>query len=105
MLDDFKLYFERSGGFAGMQLKVELNSSDLSNEEKEKLIGLIDTANFFEYKPDTSETKQIPDQFQYRISIETKDSANEIILSENQIPENWQPLIEYLNRKARMSRR
>lgn len=105
MLNNFKLYFERSGGFAGMLLKVEFYSSDLPTEEKEKLIALLDNARFFELNTDTVTANSHPDQFQYKISIENKDSTHTVLLAENQVPENWRPLIQYLSRRARMPRK
>ena len=105
MIKDFKIYFERSGGFAGIQLKLELISNELPIEEKNKLIALIDSARFFEYNPENTEVGQHPDQFQYKISIETGDSARSVFLTGNQLPENWQPLIQYLDRKARIAPR
>jgi hypothetical protein len=104
MQDNFKLHFERSGGFAGIILSFELNSIDLSLEENNKLKALIDSAYFFDYS-DVDSKANLPDQFQYKISIESEERSHTVNIAENELTENWQPLIQYLNLKARISRK
>ena len=48
----FTIYFEQSGGFAGMTIKVVLNNKVLSRDEFEHVHILIEQADFFSLQTD-----------------------------------------------------
>jgi hypothetical protein len=98
--DSFTIYFEQSGGFAGMTLKVVLNNKVLSRDEFEHVHILIEQADFFSLQTD-KEGHPFPDQLLYRITIETADRRHTISVYENEVTAELQPLIRFLSRKAR----
>jgi hypothetical protein len=64
-----RIYFERSGGFAGMRVAVTLDTESLGSEETNELQKLVDTANFFALPPTITTTSPAGvDQFQYKVT-------------------------------------
>lgn len=97
----FHIWFERSGGFTGIPTQVEVDSRSLSTEEAEKLWQLIEDSGFFEANKNDSIPEGLPDQFQYKITIEHGGNNLKVALSQASIPDNLHPLINYLTQKAR----
>ena len=108
--EPFYIWFERSGGFAGISTSVEIDSKTLPAEEARELEQLIEQSGFFDFnKNDTIPDLglgQGPDQFQYKITIEYKGREKKTVeLSESTIPDSLRPLVNYLTQKARSTRR
>lgn len=93
------IWFERSGGFAGMSVSVEIKSDTLSPDEAKELSKLINRCNFFEFKQDSISTG-MPDQYLYRITIEKEGEKKELEFNETAIPQEFRPLIDYLMKKT-----
>ena len=104
MNNTLTINFEQSGGFTGMTISVELNDEMLSRNEYEHVHILIEKANFFELQTDTT-GHALPDQFFYRISVETATRKHTITVYEHQVTAELQPLIRFLSRKARTVKR
>jgi len=104
MQDVFHISYERSGGFTGMTTKVEVDSDELTLEEKEKVAKLIEEARFFEFQKADSTSSSVPDQYQYKITVEKDGNKRTIELGESVIPDGFRPLIDYLTQKARSAR-
>jgi len=102
--DDFYIQFQRSGGFTGIANNVDIDSKKLDAGEVEKIRQMIDQCNFFEFQHDDSLSKNIPDQFQYIITIEQGDQKKTVELTDSTVPEHFIPLVNYLNQKARAAR-
>jgi len=102
--DDFYIQFQRSGGFTGISNNIDVDSKKLDASEKEKIRQMIDQCNFFEFQRVDSLSKNIPDQFQYVITIEQGDQKKTVELTDSTVPEHFIPLINYLNQKARAAR-
>ena len=105
MQQPFYIFYERSGGFAGMTNTFEINSDTLNQEQKEQLISLIDNSGFFDFSMEDKKEKNLPDQFQYKITIEKENNKNTLEFGESEIPDKMRPLIQYLSREARKIRR
>jgi len=97
----FHIQFERSGGFAGIATNVEIDSRDLSGQELGNLEKLIDQSDFFKYQQAQDSGSSIPDQYQYRITIEAGGNTKTVEFGESVMPEKFRPLIEYLLKKSR----
>lgn len=97
------IQFERTGGFAGMRLAVELTEDDLSEDELKALQTALQQADFFEL-PQKSTGGGQPDRFIYQITIESEARSHTIEMGEGDIPEKVQPLIQQLNLLARQHR-
>lgn len=102
--EPFYIWFERSGGFAGITTSIEIDSKSLSSEEAEKLEQLIDDSGFFKEHKSDSPSGNMPDQFQYKISIECEGEKQTVEFGESTVPESFRPLINYLTQKARSAR-
>jgi hypothetical protein len=100
MKNSFTIYFEQSGGFAGITISVVLKDAMLSKDEFEQVHILIQQANFFDLQTETA-GRLLPDQLLYRISVETANRSHTITVYEHQVTAELQPLIRFLSRKAR----
>jgi len=103
--EEFHIWFERSGGFAGMSTSVELESKSLTPDEASEIGKLIQESGFFQYNLTDSISSGMPDQFQYNITIEYGNQKRSLELMEADIPEKFRPLIDYLMKKARTKRK
>jgi hypothetical protein len=101
MLEEFEILFERSGGFTGNIISVRVDSKTISSAEKEKLLTIVQTSNFFEFKHPENTNKGLPDQFEYRISIKTEKQFRTLQVGESSLPGDFRPLIRYLMLLAR----
>jgi len=101
MQEDFHIWFERTGGFAGMVTAVEIESKSLSDEEAEKIRQLIDQSRFFEVINPDSLSEGAPDQFHYKLKVEYEGKSRSLELKDSNMPDQFHPLIRYLIQKAR----
>jgi Emfourin len=98
-----RIQFERTGGFTGMRLALDLTESDLPEDEWQKLQAAVQQAEFFQLPSKFTEGGQ-PDRFMYQVTVETETHSHTVELGDGQIPENVQPLIQRLNTLARTRR-
>ena len=103
--DSFYVWFERSGGFTGISSSVEIDSKLLSLDESEKLKQLIDQSDFFEWSKSDTIPVDMPDQFQYTITIEHEGEKRTLEFSDITMPDTMRPLINYLSQKARLRKK
>lgn len=103
--EQFHIDFERSGGFTGGSQQVKINSAELDPGEAEALKQLLDRSGFFEAFVLENKFLNMPDQFSYQITIEHMGKKRSLELTDGSIPELFRPLINYLVRVARKSRR
>ena len=101
----FYIWFERSGGFTGISTSVEIDSKPLSIEEVDELKKLIEQSGFFDFNKNDTIPAELPDQFQYKITIEFESEKRTHQFSESAVPDNFRPLINYLTRKARSKKK
>jgi hypothetical protein len=98
-----RIQFERSGGFAGIRLALDLTESDLPEEQWQALQTAIQQAEFFQLPPKVAGMGQ-PDRFTYQVTVETATQSHTVELGEGGIPDKVQPLIQQLNLLARTRR-
>jgi hypothetical protein len=99
-----KIHFERTGGFAGMKLKASLNSESLPARSMQHLRRLLEESRFFEL-PLRLESHEIrPDRLQYRVTVENNNCVHTVQTSEDAIPQEMRPLLEWLTAAARRQR-
>ena len=92
-----KIKYIKSGGFAGLMKKVEIDTTDISKDESEFFNTIIDTTDFFNYQ--TKDTEPMPDMEQIFISVEKGGKTHTVQLNALNIPEQFKPLIEKLRAK------
>ncbi|MFN2197445.1 MAG: protealysin inhibitor emfourin [Anaerolineales bacterium] len=95
--------FERSGGFAGMIQRVDVDTDDLDASVQQELADLVAAADFFEI-PLAQASPAGADRFNYVLTIESGDLSRTVTMSEAEIPDAWQPLIQRLNLLVREQR-
>ncbi len=100
-----RIKYERSGGFAGITVSKEIDLSALKPAEAKKIEGLIQTSEFFKLpktpKKASSTMSQRsvaqPDRFQYKLTIEADGQKHTVTASEQNLPPNLKPLLDWLN--------
>lgn len=95
-----RIKFERTGGFAGMRLATDLKLDDLPDEQANSIKELLDDLDFNEL-PEQLQNESGPDQFTYKITVETKKGKHTVVTGESSAPEKMQELLHLLNRLAR----
>jgi hypothetical protein len=101
-----KIYFERSGGFAGIRMSTEVDIHSLPPDEAHKIQGMIDNAKeFFNLKESSSQPpKRAADYFKYKVTVQEEEEQNTIETNDITMPSNLRPLINYLIEKATKKR-
>ncbi len=101
-----KIHFERSGGFAGMTMNVDIDAHALSDTEREALMTHLSNAEFFALPSaidDPSTTGA--DRYNYRITIESNDRTHTVECTDGSAPASLTPLLDWLNDSARRAPR
>jgi len=96
-----RITFERTGGFAGMHNMVNINPDDLPEEQAQALSKLLDELDFDKLSEQAMNNPSLPDQFTYRITVETKDREHSVVTGDASAPEEMQELLQVLNSIAR----
>lgn len=96
-----QIYYERTGGFAGMRLAVTLDSEKLPDEEARKLQQLVEAAHFFTLPAATTRPLTGADRFQYKLTVQTQQQQHTVEVVEAAIPMSMRPLLEWLTGYAR----
>lgn len=104
-MDVERITFERTGGFAGTHIRASFKPEDLPKEQVEALEELLDELDFDELSQQAMNNPSLPDQFTYRITVETKDGEHRIVTGDRSAPEKLQELLQMLNRIARQQAR
>lgn len=83
--------FVKSGGFAGINMKFELDSNSLSDENKKALENLVNTCLPL---PVVEKKEGAADLFQYEVSIDEVSSS----FSENEMSDNLRQLLAFVKK-------
>ena len=100
-----RIRFERTGGFAGMTIARDLKLEDLSEEQAETLLELLDDLDFEELPEQMSDRERMPDQFTYIITVETRRGEHTVTTGDASASEKMQELLQLLNRLARTKKK
>jgi hypothetical protein len=98
-----KIFFERSGGFMGRKVTTTIDLEELPEDQAKALEELLDEADFFELPADLTR-QPMPDAFTYTITVATEVRRHSVRVSDTTAPDDLRPLLEELNKKARMRR-
>jgi len=91
-----RVRFERSGGFAGITLGRDFDSSSLPAEQVAELTRLVAEARFFELPAVIASAKSGADLFQYSISVEDGEQTHRVEFVQGSAPEHLRPLVQWL---------
>jgi hypothetical protein len=107
-----KIYFERSGGFAGMLSSTTVDTQDLPSKEADEIKNLVEKAHFFELpsklsQPSSKTTKGAADYFVYKITIQNNNNNNQskkehsVECNDLSMQPTLRPLIDFLTKYFR----
>lgn len=95
-----KIYFERSGGFAGIKMSTSIDTSLLDKDEADKIEEIVNNSQFFTLDPKIAGPKTGADFFNYKITIESEDRKRTLETSDMTLPSEIGPLLRILKDKA-----
>jgi hypothetical protein len=95
-----QISFERSGGFAGVILRADVDVDALSAADAKRVTQMIQDANFFDLPKRLTVPSPQPDRFQYKITITDKGKQKTVTTDDQTAPESLKPLIRYLNQQS-----
>ncbi len=100
-----RIKFERTGGFTGMRIATDLKLDELSDEQANSVVRLLDDLDFRELPAEILNEDAMPDQFTYTITVETKKWEHTVVTGDASAPEKMQELLQLLNRLARTTKK
>ncbi|HEX2916209.1 MAG TPA: protealysin inhibitor emfourin [Chloroflexia bacterium] len=99
-----RVEFERSGGFAGLIMRTEVDTSQLSADEAAQLQKMLSEANFFKLPSRLPSSASNVDRFQYNITVHDNNRTCSVQASESALPPELRPLVDWLTAQARKPR-
>ena len=99
-----RILFERTGGFSGLKLKASLDADSLPRQEARRLHRLLQQSHFFDLPLNLEARTSRPDLFQYRLIIEDDNCVHTLQASEDAIPAEMRPLLDWLTAAARQQK-
>ncbi|GAB1542070.1 hypothetical protein NUACC21_47440 [Scytonema sp. NUACC21] len=94
-----KVKFSQSGGYANLRRGCELDTDLLPSDEAAKLQSLVEQSDILQTQ--SSHTPHARDLFNYNITVETNEGAPTVSFDDLSVPENAQPLLNYLQSCAK----
>jgi ribosomal protein S27E len=94
------IHFERSGGFIGRKLSVTLDLDSLPAAQAESIRTMLAATDFFSL-PETSAAPLAPDEFSYRITVETGVITHAVQFTETSASPELHPLVDQLETIAK----
>jgi hypothetical protein len=99
-----RIEFERTGGFAGMELSTSVEVEDLAPRDRELLESAVESASFFQLPRRMISAAPGADRFQYHLVVEREGERHEVEVGEAVIPDTLRPLIDHLSMLSRTGR-
>src|SRR5882724_4321793 len=96
-----RVHFERSGGFAGLSLGSDFDSTNLSPDQTGELARLVKESCFFEQPGVMNATQSGADRFHYTVTVDTGEQKHSIEFDEASAPECLRPLVKWLTAAQR----
>ena len=98
-----RIIFDRTGGFAGLKISMDLELSNLDAAQAENLLDLIKATDFFNV-PEPENSLGFQDGFQYSITIKGEEKERTIHANDRSMTDWLRPMIDELTRIARSYR-
>jgi hypothetical protein len=95
-----RINFERSGGFMGRSVSLNLDLDELPPDQALTLKRLVDESDFFNLTEQPPK-KPVADGFAYSLTINNGISERTFQLSETNLPQALRPLFENLIERTR----
>lgn len=94
------IYLKRSGGFMGMPLQTDLDTSALPAEEAEAIEQMLVDACFFDLPSDSAQVNAA-DRFTYEMKVVSEEVEHTVYFSEQNAPVEMTTLVRRLTILAR----
>ncbi len=91
-----RIQFERVGGFAGIRLKTEVDTDQLSPEEAKSLQELVEQAKLSDVRQAPRAASNVRDAFEYWLTVQDKEKRHSLRMTDGTIPASVQPLVTRL---------
>ena len=96
-----KIHFVRSGGFAGLRLAIDLDTTGMSREEAAEIEALVHHSEFFDLPASAVSEGRGTDRFEYRIRVASATRrAHAVVIPERAVPDRLEPLLARLTAMA-----
>lgn len=73
-----QIYYQRTGGFAGLKLSGKIDLEELEDELAQKIRRLLDESDFFDLPEQLESDPDARDQFNYTITVENKKGRHSV---------------------------
>ena len=92
-----RIVCERSGGFAGLSTRTEVDSETLTAAQKRELQTLIEQSQLLD-QPVAKKRKAraVADGFQYDLTVTTEDAEHALTLDDGAVSETMLALLDWL---------
>jgi hypothetical protein len=94
------IYFKRSGGFMGISVQTEVDTSSLPADQAEAIEHMLDEANFFDLPSDPSRVNEA-DRFTYELTVISDNTEHTVYFSEQDAPVEINTLVRQLTLLSR----
>ncbi len=95
-----RISFERTGGFANIPLRAEIDSAQLSHERAQELEKLIERARPFDQHVQSQSSSPVSDDFQYEVTVEDAGHTEKIRTTDAAASDNLKLLFDFLGEEA-----
>jgi len=93
------ILFERSGGFLGQDISINLDLDALPSSEALSLLHQIQQSNFFRL-PENLKAVTTSDEFVYTITVKSGSTSHRVCTTDTGAPESLRPLLNMLSTLA-----
>ena len=97
------IYFKRSGGFMGIPVQGEVNTSSLPADQAETIKNMLADANFFNLPSTPEQVDNAADRFTYELRVVNDEGEHTVCFSEQNVPMEINTLMRHLTTLARRS--
>ena len=95
-----RISFERTGGFANIPLRAEIDSAQLTHKSAQELEKLIERARPFDQHTQSQSSPPLPDDFQYDVAINDAGHTETIRTTDAAASDNLKLLFDFLGEEA-----
>lgn len=99
-----RITFERTGGFMGRKVAVDLDLDQLPADHARTLRRLLDESNFLSLEESLTVPGPARDEFQYSITVQSGTIEHSVRFTDASMPDSLRPLVEELSNLARTNR-
>ena len=94
-----RINFTQSGGFAGIDTELMLDSNSLTSSEMNEIQAMLEDSGFFELSSSSHNPMKGADYFVYEITVETDGRIHRVKTTDLTMPSTLAPLITFLRQK------